>query len=423
MFRKYLAVVVLGLMLVFSACARPKPQEVEKTVEVEKVAEKVVEKTVEVEPVVEVTPQSSEYVAILVVDDFVNVDFPTISEDELGKHDFTENSLCVVALHEQGVFIGEGVGLFAGEIPHGWLVYEEIKAQIGYFYPNVTPYELEPVSGAWEKMDMWQTPAGDRILLVPVDTQAFRTDLIAKQISNIVNTLHNNPPDPLEKLTRGVVLNMSFAMIPCNQIGNTENYLSQLKEFDSTLFQDLLALAQGDFLYNMLIGEKEPLSVPVVSVAAAGNESVDFPYAPAILDGIIGVSALQNDRASGLLPKRYCSVWPAELTERCEAYFGERPVAWYSNFGAVALDGNHSNVNITNNEITLPLPGTSFAAPKMSFLVARYLLRHADVQPSIWKSDCSSLYPPMPTPPPPDGYWRNWNLEGANNNCPDFLEP
>ncbi|HNT74671.1 MAG TPA: S8 family serine peptidase [Anaerolineae bacterium] len=343
------------------------------------------------------TPQYSDYVAILVVDDFNsprNTE-PPATPPVTDKKTQTVDGLCVAALREQEVFIGRGgcLGNYCGR-PHGELVYEEIKTQI-ISYTHFITFTSVPTSPAlpeaW-RMEMGETREGN-ILLVAVDTQGFKTSVIRDQIATVVSKLtSNNLSAPLEPLTRGMVLNMSFVFVPCQRIADAQVYLRELGRsgYDLQFITDM----QNDPLYNFVIGETKGIiaGVPTVVVAAAGNESADFPYAPAILPNIISVSASPVG-----VPDRVCLELSGDLANRC-LNNQNRPVAWYSNYGKVALDGNHSTATVTLTDtfpitITIPLPGTSFAAPKMSFMVAKSLLRMSEDSLLQLRDKCPSFYP------------------------------
>jgi hypothetical protein len=75
---------------------------------------------------------------------------------------------------------------------------------------------------------------------------------------------------------------------------------------------------------------------------------LDFPFAPAMWNTVVSVSSLAPDHDGDLR-------------------------AWYSNSGEVILDGRVW-LNVSSCPNPWPINGTSFAAPRLSYLEARYLL-------------------------------------------------
>jgi hypothetical protein len=143
------------------------------------------------------------------------------------------------------------------------------------------------------------------------------------------------------------------------------------------LFYNLIAQAKpSSAALTQLL--KDPLNAwfadpdrrEVIPVGAAGNGirrfvgpggtsapvRLDFPFAPALWDSVVSVSASAN---------------------------GDR--AFYSNSGEIMLDGN-ATINVAAG--TEAIDGTSFSAPRLSTLEALYLIHHDN-------NSCAGSTPPM----------------------------
>ena len=177
----------------------------------------------------------------------------------------------------------------------------------------------------------------------------------------------------------------------CEQPSANEGVFQQLGEFlnkfgisldascqNST---ELLARAREDtmlsaFLYALAI-LADPIPQQIISIGAAGNSSQTFPYAPALWDGVVSVSAADCD---------------------C----GDEP-AYYSNHGEVMLDGRHPTAD--------GIVGTSYAAPRLSVLAARYLL-DGGINPCASRLDIFPVLGYMPEERI-DAEWRNLAMQDA----------
>lgn len=157
-----------------------------------------------------------------------------------------------------------------------------------------------------------------------------------------------------------------------------------------------------DWLSNYLKVSIDSGEIVAISVAAAGNSGkigYSFPFAPAIWDSVVSISA--EDSPGNWAP--------------------------YSNPGEIMMNGEFSGsfdmAEISQEQVPtdedFSVEGTSFAAPRFSVQAAVYLLE-------------GGLYPCInhPNVVPPLGYagdngsWENMTLAGAAENyCPTFLIP
>jgi hypothetical protein len=291
--------------------------------------------------------------------------------------------------------------------PHGELVYGELTALIqAYQSPQRGRAQNLPgitnITTSWlKKADLWEVAPNEHILLVGVDTEGFTTEVASNNIDEAMSAFRNHSTFGNYTIlpSNKFVLNMSFGIVPCgNDIPSLDEYRKMLRQDEIGQFSELLSYlapqpALSDLskeeleeLYNRiaqylprpirsfypelddpsspdglesLIGlqqtffEEDPLfkllnryteqSDTVISVGAAGNiDGYLYPFAPALWDSVVSVSA-DYSRATP----------PSNVTPS-------------SNAGEVRLDGEHPN--------DPRIFGTSFAAPRMSFLAARYLL-------------------------------------------------
>jgi hypothetical protein len=123
-----------------------------------------------------------------------------------------------------------------------------------------------------------------------------------------------------------------------------------------------------------------------IMVASAGNEGLPFPYAPAIADNVVSVSADYPD---------------VDVCRNMLTAAGTGDIL--SNDGEIMMNGFFNC-----------LPGTSFAAPKLSFEMALYLLRGGD-------TTCDGLQPPLAYEQTLPNQWLNIRRNvAANLHCSDF---
>lgn len=334
-----------------------------------------------------------------------------------------------------GHFSGGGLGHFSGgglgpaaNTSHGEMVFGKLRELINAAYglPFQEIADAQPVNPDLRAVSLWQ--ADNRTLvLAGVDTQGFDTSPLAGRIEGAMKTVEN------EWGASQFVLNMSFGLIPCdfeelsadeyreliksaiNESVNSPpdpdpNPLLPLQELidgldrilesgyidreaaDSILIGkarltlyylqgpeivfEQTTQGGGDALFNFI--QEPPYGREnVISVAAAGNSNLAYPFAPAMWPGVLAVGA-------------------------------EPPYA------------NDSEV-VMFDQYTLPgaaitVDGTSFSAPEMSFQMAVRLLRGGT-------GDCAGAA--GPTNPPlsyadETGPWRNLDLAAASV---EFCDP
>jgi hypothetical protein len=248
----------------------------------------------------------------------------------------------------------------------------------------------------------WGIDEVEWLRLIAVDTEGFNTEtgIIADRITGEIAQLRG---EGLERF----VINMSFAIVPCrplseddyNDMVENDPVLSHLIEVLENLLSDgfgdaeLLAEAAAGFLHerallrssyepaagffdpdgsvenyfgllgddNLRFLQEDPLiqrieelsqNEHVISVAAAGNAALDFPFAPAMWKGVLSVSA---DAA-------------------------------YANAGeVVANDVVTFTLQVGETKV---IHGTSFAAPELSVWAAYYLMQGHG-------AECNGLRPPL----------------------------
>lgn len=347
----------------------------------------------------EPSDRTSPLVVIFVIDEFIPV---FENENDKIRIDDPNNRVCAMHFNEQGVYAGEGAGVYAGEgagtcsrspLLHGDTVYQELEAQIQERYSNSigmnvpahiwAQFEFGGLEGI-PYMHFWKI-GGYNILLVAVDTQGFRTDVISKRITDIHEALNNTL---LEKVNlQGVVLNMSFALVPCKVLnGLTEKeYYALINNPDVQIFKDAIENISPDDpfsengLKSLTLNLREIVTpdIPVIYIGAAGNHSsnvhpIDLPFAPAIWPSVVSVSAWACD------PRN-----PNSCVEE---------LATYSNYGEIMMHGDHSRLTCDAIENNPPMTGTSYAAPKLSLIAALCLLKP--------NSNCLCIY---------DGKTQEWN--------------
>ncbi len=139
-------------------------------------------------------------------------------------------------------------------------------------------------------------------------------------------------------------------------------YHSEAKDFAEKLV--------ANPLIKMLQGNRE-----MVTVAAAGNADFGFPFAPANLPNIISTSGGDGQHTD-----------PCAFTSNSAKWLVENDVFTYPNHipgvavTGLCLDtGGISSGCITGTITTsVQLNGTSFAAPRLAFYIARHLLLYGD---------------------------------------------
>lgn len=383
-------------------------------------------------------------VAILVIDDFGN--YRDLEEQ------LSDNGNCTMTLNGQVHGRVRGMGLIAGlaeprvrgmfgiddrkiemmlNEPHGKLVYGKFlqlfnAATLEYSTTGSDEFGLDWMG----EITAWETePGAPNIFLVQIDTGGYNTGIITQNIIEAIGALKGFPWE-IDRF----VLNMSFGVLPCNPddlLSVYEDYVlgySDLEDLNRLLCDlgaeciDLWLLEDGfpdeETLRNFLLGllniqllygksenyvvdmlSNDPLvnflmdpwdaDTRVISVASAGNSSKDYPFVPALWHSVISVSAPPLQGGDSDLD--------------------------YSNDGEIIMNGDFDGI-----------PGTSFAAPELSYLAALYLQRGQYQYTSQGAVTCSGKF--TTSPPLTYGQWNNLPLADENNTpgavslyCDDFL--
>jgi hypothetical protein len=214
-----------------------------------------------------------------------------------------------------------------------------------------------------------------------VDTEGFRMDTLAdKLVQKIIEVRGNYPDGP-------IVVNMSFGLIPCEGVASLAIYEKLMLQYDPDLAEDAAWLREiframvgtgimtqtplGDPTFNETFCEAYPEAqeigmcdqepdAPIIFVSASGNGAYNtptgqpigdpFPYYPAAWGEVIAISG----------------------NEDTVDFITEPPEAVWSNDGTILMPGRWEWINeelgIQRWEI-----GTSFAAPRYSYMIALYL--------------------------------------------------
>lgn len=305
--------------------------------------------------------------AIIVADDFSGTPLDALDAGQFGAD---EN--CTVSLEGQAYAV-RGVAADPIDVPHGELVLAQIN-------------ELLDDAGA----------AG-AIAVVPVDIQGLTTDIAATRISDALD----------DHAADFYVVNMSFVIVPCEYITALADLEAQLAEarneknpgkynslfhrsvvfYDDTVFPVMSQRAQNmtdlDPLQTLFADRRDT----VIPVAAAGNFGLDFPFWPGAWGQVISVSA--SEGAGYHAP----ASWDKKKDTPLLGAQGPNPgkSTHISNYGEVMLPGEYASDQGT-------LSGTSFAAPRLSVVLALYvsevggaICRQPDGDPALAFGDWDNL--------------------------------
>lgn len=285
--------------------------------------------------------QGEHDVVILVVDDFTSPDLSDLADET-----YEEDAACAISLEGQA-FAVRGVAADPITVPHGELVLEQLEEMVA------------------------EADAGGFITLVPVDIHGATTEEAADRIAE---ALDENPAD-------AYVVNMSFAIMPCEyleafaQFGgelldarsarNLNRYRSIFQRavlfYDDTVFPVMSQKAQTETDLDPIQGLLAARSEDVIPVAAAGNFGLDYPFWPGAWGQVISVSASQGMGYHAGAPWDSKSDTPL-LTAESDSPGQQKRI---SNYGEVMMPGEFESS-------AGPVTGTSFAAPRLSFLLAMY---------------------------------------------------
>lgn len=345
-------------------------------------------------PVATADEEPNRRVLVLVVDDFR----PTHNPDGTLKSHLSDEESCMLNVAGAG-FTTHGTGLatrgawfatrgawfatrgagFATRgvdgnlfIPesHGDVIYAQLE-ELDFYYGN--GYDIDIIKVQWNNYNV-------------------------EKLKDAIDKAINDNDDDYGYF----VVNMSFAILPCDVVNNFNQYLNELEEDEyydkledaGKYLEELLEQYSGDhYQYENIIAGRSN----VIGVASVGNFGLDFPFYPATWDGVIGVSGsddyndfyasspFNNSTQAPLLG------WDDELV---------------SNYGEVMMPGQY-----------LDIIGTSYAAPRLSYVIAMYL---HEVGVGYCTNDDGYIALDYSTNPN-SGNNRNLTLqEVADQHCPDL---
>ncbi|MFN8440513.1 MAG: S8/S53 family peptidase [Caldilineaceae bacterium] len=374
-------------------------------------------------PPIDTTPQSNnpspspaKTAVILIVDDFSQEEYNELKAQELlVKYPDYVNLNCLATPEGQGgVYIKVKASLDALPQPHGALVYSSAADEL--LQHN---FKLVKTDG---NRQLWQSSEGAQIVLVAIDTPDWGTQAMESNLSAALNNILANGIQVGDSTLKNIqdqdiVINLSYALVPCDPLfgftsKNPEEPQTLLNEFRELLAQyrardsiqsDNFFGAKVDILEKTLDSLQEELNsgnsesvwlkllyLPDLGplriykyytsnygelagngtengtkgadklyetilsgkwtvIASAGNQGLSTPYAPASLPGVVSSSAYTEE------------VNPIHAT--------------WSNAGEVmtmgiAVDAG-AQVTTSNGNLAA---GTSFSAPRLSALMAIYLV-------------------------------------------------
>ncbi len=334
---------------------------------------------------------------------------------------------CLFTPSGQAYFAGSGAAYFAGSgaqkgmlsspVAHGELVYAQLE-------------QLRQKDNNNPQIQLFRVPA-----------PGYTTEAITKTLDTALYELQ-------KKCYRRFVLNMSFVILPCDvMFMSVSEYTDALrkspyKDIESQLagLTDEQKLAQfrfghafGQFrLYMSYMAEQEvkaeqkvmscqndPLcrylnlkasSGQVISVGAAGNVTVTFPYAPAVWPMVVSVSAGPTDKR-----EYYSSAGEVQMQGQLSSPI---TLSTGTRLNIFTLFDPQRSITATANS----LYGTSFAAPELSYQEALYLLKGGPVP---CNGNQGKTSPPLKyVPTPTAGAYLNLPLDKAAYNwCAGFPTP
>jgi len=262
------------------------------------------------------------------------------------------------------------------------------------------------------------------ILIVGVDIGSWEIDQVSRNIIAAIKTFVSDSTNPV----KGFVINMSFALIPCND--RLQMMLEQYRKGVNTDFaylykglSEVISTAYGQHLDwlkvpgqdkkffdftkclsahsdNRICGDSLtvgtvtiPKDTVVILVGAAGNSHYPYPFAPALWgDQVVSTSASD----SGNINMK----------------------ASYSNTGEVMMDGstrwNDIEIKVDGTTEKKSVVGTSFASPRLAFYEAKYLFSNPNPR-------CQGSLPPLGYVPEASNAWQDLPLPVARAQyCSSF---
>lgn len=247
-------------------------------------------------------------------------------------------------------------------IPHGEPVLKVIKT-----LTRLGNYVDLPMQDC---VDSQGEQASQGICVHPVDTGGWTLD-------DVVTALENAQATVTADL---YVINMSFAIIPCDTLAEYAAYVQLIADLDQKVKDGAASIDDLNDAVNALATDHDSRSALVnwpslglygyfadkfeimVPVAGAGNMTgVGYPFYPAAWPIVVSASASTDDGSLWVVP--------------------EDSKAQYSNSGEVMMAGTFSDpAYVDEAGIPLLLEGTSFAAPRLSAAIAYYLYQGIDTQ-------------------------------------------
>lgn len=319
----------------------------------------------------------------------------------ISLHDPTqpeEDSVCGVSAPEIVVdgadnVKPDGTSDLPSHIAHGQVVQAIIEEQVQVCAGTASVYGPDQIDKPAPQAALLSLDGG---VLTADDICVTRMETEGWTLENIIDTIETPVRDELSQNENlFFVFNMSWALIPCQDVPTVMAYEALLKLDDAdrqvlctannlspadcpttenfaTALRDLIASktvaleSQGGDgpLFDLLTDER------IVGIAASGNAGYEYPFYPARYDFVTSVSASYIDPRHDLEPAWF--------------YAAAAPARW-SNVGTVMMPGvweapDAWDLNVEPND-TDPTDddkalGTSMAAPRMSVATAYYLWHH-----------------------------------------------
>jgi hypothetical protein len=315
-------------------------------------------------------------VEILVVDDFGDVD----------ENSAPSSGQCVLTPTEQGFAIrGLSSGDSTDEMTHGELVVATLEK-------------------ALEDLGI-----EDAVTVTEVSITSLDDDAVVGEIEDAID----------ESSADFVIVNMSFAFIPCELLEGMQafggEFLSarearNLNRYRGvfqravTFYDNQVFPAMSQSFQNAT--DLHPIqdifagNANVIGVAASGNFGLDFPFWPGAFGQVLSVSASNGDGFEAPMAWQNTGSNKDQPLLSLEGQGNNQTVI--SNYGEVMIPGEFE---VNDDETVI---GTSFAAPRMSALLAAYV---GDVGGNYCKSDGMLALI--------TGDWDNLTLEEAVDDlCP-----
>jgi len=423
----------------------------------------------EVEEEVPLAPKEQDAVVLIIIDDFdpppaftaTKFISDTLNSIEkiaaLNNEDEDGGTVSCVVTPDGQQYGARGAIVGSSTQPHGDLVYQVAQELFIQSYGSPPTQTTEngsfpDNSPEWlHVLEEWRVN-GESLLLAGMDTDNYNSDEIKNYVEDAIDDFFS-PGFNWGNTTftaHRFVLNMSFALIPCdpeqvplsiddyyailegpewNWLNGNQDFLALKEALDDTGKTDdeksqvlwqiipLLAAAypptiypstdsstdtwpyynwlRNDYLNKSLSAYQDKTDIQLISVGAAGNygeKGYVYPFAPAIWDRVISVSASQQ--TNNPIPMDYSN--PGEILMCGELDDNDCTDSTQTEFPSFVVGLPF----VEDNEA-----GTSFAAPRLSYEAAIYLLNGGVI-------DCNNSYPWLGYAQG-DGPWNNYILGGA----------